>query len=100
MGGDRFLLEAERKNRRRILIENLPSCYFCVPHCILAVVLARAFYAQPVDRKASRDSDDFERIVVLDDSLSGKAMWLLPSIKRRKVSPNGSGTRDRSHITS
>ena len=68
-----FLLEAERKNRRRILIENLLLLLLrCLAVFLIGMVLARPFMPSQWTGKLL-GSNDFERIVILDDSLSMQA---------------------------
>jgi hypothetical protein len=65
-----FLLEAERKNRRRILIENLILLALrCLVVFLIGMVLARPFMPSQWTGNLL-GSNDFERIVILDDSLS------------------------------
>lgn len=68
-----FLLEAERKNRRRILIENLILLALrCLAVFLIGLVLARPFMPSQWTGNLL-GSNDFERIVILDDSLSMQA---------------------------
>lgn len=68
-----FLLEAERKNRRRILIENLLLLLLrCLAVFLIGMVLARPFMPSQWTGNLL-GSNDFERIVILDDSLSMQA---------------------------
>jgi hypothetical protein len=68
-----FLLEAERKNRRRILIENLILLALrCLAVFLIGLVLARPFLPSQWTGNLL-GSNDFERIVILDDSLSMQA---------------------------
>lgn len=68
-----FLLEAQRKNRRRILIENLILLALrCLTVFLIGLVLARPFLPSQWTG-GLLGSNDFERIVILDDSLSMQA---------------------------
>jgi hypothetical protein len=68
-----FLLEAERKNRRRILIENLLLLALrCLAVFLIGMVLARPFLPSQWTGNLL-GTNDFERIVILDDSLSMQA---------------------------
>lgn len=65
-----FLLEAERKNRRRVQLENL---ILLLLRC-LAVLLLGLLLARPFSQLLSfSETEQFERIVVIDDSLSMQA---------------------------
>lgn len=69
-----FLLEADKVNRRRIRIENLLLLLLrCVAILLIALLLARPFRPQTFAGGALQ-SVRFERIVVLDDSLSMMAV--------------------------
>lgn len=65
-----FLLEADRKNRRRVRLENLLLLALrCLAVLLIGMLLARPFI--PTGFAALlNDSAQFERVVVLDDSLS------------------------------
>ena len=65
-----FLLEADKKNRRRIRIENLLLLLLrCLAVLLIAMLLARP-YRPKTFAGGALQSVRFERIVVLDDSLS------------------------------
>lgn len=69
-----FLLEADKKNRRRIRLENwLLLLLRCMAVLLVALFLARPFRPQSFAGGALQ-SVRFERIVVLDDSLSMQAV--------------------------
>lgn len=64
-----FLLNANKKNRRRIQLENIILLLLrCVAMFLLGLLLARPFF--PNDANLFGDNQQFERIVVLDDSYS------------------------------
>ena len=65
-----FLLQADKMNRRRIRIENLLMLLLrCLAVLLIALLLARPFRPQTF-AGGTLQSVRFERIVVLDDSLS------------------------------
>lgn len=68
-----FLLEADKKNRRRVRLENWLLLFL---RC-LAVFLIGLMLARPYDSTGLAaglfDAQKFERIVLIDDSLSGQA---------------------------
>ena len=68
-----FLLDADKKNRRRIRLENLLLLLLrCLAVLLIALLLARPFI--PTSMAAGLiDAAQFERIVLLDDSLSMQA---------------------------
>lgn len=65
-----FLLDADKRNRRRVRLENLILLLLrCLAVLLIAFLLARPFL--PTSLTAGLlDSTEFERIVLLDDSLS------------------------------
>ncbi|WP_254513177.1 BatA domain-containing protein [Anatilimnocola floriformis] len=65
-----FLLDAEKKNRRRVRLENLILLLLrCLAIFLLGLLLARPFF--PTAMTAGLiDAQQFERIILLDDSLS------------------------------
>jgi len=65
-----FLLDAEKKNRRRVRLENLILLLLrCLAIFLLGLLLARPFF--PTSMTAGLlNAEQFERIVLLDDSLS------------------------------
>jgi len=69
-----FLLEAERRNRRRIRLENLILLLLrCLAVLLIAMLVARVFLAPTGLAARVIESARFERIVVLDDSPSMEA---------------------------
>lgn len=68
-----FLLDADKKNRRRIRLENLILLLLrCLAVLLIGLLLARPFI--PTSATAGLiNAAQFERIVVLDDSLSMQA---------------------------
>jgi hypothetical protein len=65
-----FLLEADKKNRRRVRLENLLLLLLrCLAVLLIGILLARPFL-QPSIAAQLFDTSQFERIVLLDDSLS------------------------------
>lgn len=69
-----FLLEADKQNRRRIRLENwLLLLLRCLAVLLIALLLARPFRPQSV-AGGTLQSVRFERIIVLDDSLSMQAI--------------------------
>jgi hypothetical protein len=68
-----FLLDAEKKNRRRVRLENLILLLLrCLAVFLIGMLLARPFL--PTSMTAGLiDAAQFERIVLLDDSLSMQA---------------------------
>jgi hypothetical protein len=68
-----FLLEADKKNRRRIRLENLLLLILrCLAVLLIGLLLARPFLPTNVTAGLI-DAGQFERIVLLDDSLSMQA---------------------------
>ena len=68
-----FLLEADKKNRRRIRLENLLLLVLrCLAVFLIGLLLARPFLPTNVTAGLI-DAGQFERIVLLDDSLSMQA---------------------------
>src|SRR5687767_15897758 len=68
-----FLLEADKKNRRRIRLENLLLLLLrCLAVLLIGLLLARPFLPTNVTAGLI-DAGQFERIVLLDDSLSMQA---------------------------
>src|SRR4030095_74684 len=68
-----FLLDADQKNRRRVRLENLILLLLrCLAVLLIGLLLARPFI--PTSATAGLiNAAQFERIVVLDDSLSMQA---------------------------
>ena len=68
-----FLLDADKKNRRRIRLENLLLLLLrCLAVLLIGLLLARPFIPTAVTAGLI-DAAQFERIVLLDDSLSMQA---------------------------
>ena len=68
-----FLLEADKKNRRRVRLENfLLLLMRCLAIFILGMLLARPYDSSGLAAKLF-DAQQFERILLIDDSLSMKA---------------------------
>jgi hypothetical protein len=68
-----FLLDADKKNRRRIRLENLILLLLrCLAVLFIGLLLARPFVPTSVTAGLI-DAAQFERIVLLDDSLSMQA---------------------------
>lgn len=68
-----FLLDADKKNRRRIRLENLILLLLrCLAVLVIGLLLARPFVPTSVTAGLI-DAAQFERIVLLDDSLSMQA---------------------------
>src|SRR5687768_14150623 len=68
-----FLLDADKKNRRRIRLENLLLLLLrCLAVLLIALLLARPFLPTSVTA-GLLDAAQFERVVLLDDSLSMQA---------------------------
>ncbi len=66
----RFLLDADKKNRKRIRIENLILLLLrCLAMILLGLMISRPFLPSAIGDLLG-DSRRFERIVILDDSLS------------------------------
>jgi hypothetical protein len=65
-----FLLEADKKNRRRVRLENfLLLAMRCLAVFLLGLLLARPFDSSGLAARLF-DAQEFERIIVVDDSLS------------------------------
>src|SRR4029453_391379 len=75
-----FLFAADRKNRRRIRLEHLILLLLrCLAVFLIGLVLARPFL--PTSASAGFiDTARFERIVILDDSLSMQARLASESV--------------------
>jgi Aerotolerance regulator N-terminal/von Willebrand factor type A domain/CARDB len=68
-----FLLEADKKNRRRVRLENwLLLLLRCLAILILGLLLARPYDSSGLSAKLL-NAQRFERILLIDDSLSMKA---------------------------
>src|SRR5262245_6356275 len=89
-----FLLDADKKNRRRIRLENLILLLLrCLAVLLIGLLLGRPFLPTSVTAGLI-DAAQFERIVLLDDSLSMQARlgnesaWEL--VKKRLIDLTGS----------
>ncbi|MEX0586310.1 MAG: BatA domain-containing protein [Pirellulales bacterium] len=70
-----FLLEADRRNRRRVRLENLILLLLrCLAMLLLAMLVSRLFFTPEGIGQAATASAGFERILVLDDSPSMRAV--------------------------
>ena len=68
-----FLLDAEKKNRRRVRLENLLLLLLrCLAMLLIGLVLARPYLESALTGRLI-DSPRFQRVVLLDDSLSMQA---------------------------
>ncbi|MCA9104636.1 MAG: BatA domain-containing protein [Planctomycetales bacterium] len=69
-----FLLDAEQKNRRRVRVEHLILLLLrCLTMLLIGAMIARPFLSSNFGAMFF-DTQQFERIVVLDDSLSTRAL--------------------------
>ncbi len=65
-----FLFEADKKNRRRVRLENLILLLLrCLAMALIGMLLARPFFPSQLT-SVLFNTQQFERIVLLDDSLS------------------------------
>lgn len=70
-----FLLEAERKNRRRVRLENLIILLLrCLAIALIAALAARPFFQPQSAAMAAGEGAGFERVFLLDDSASMQAL--------------------------
>src|SRR6188768_1575676 len=68
-----FLLEADKKNRRRVRLENLLLLLLrCLAVFLIGLLLARPYDSSGLAATIFKNQQ-FERIVVVDDSLSSQA---------------------------
>lgn len=95
-----FLLDADKKNRRRVRLENLLLLLLrCLAVLLIGLLLARPFLPTSVTA-GLLDAAQFERIVLLDDSLSMQARigndsaWELA--RKRLIDLTGSLAQERS----
>ena len=66
----RFLLDADKKNRKRVKLENLILLMLrCLAMLLLGIMIARPFLPSAVGQLLGNEQR-FERVIVLDDSLS------------------------------
>ncbi len=69
-----FLFQADKKNRRRVELENLILlCLRCLAMILLALMLARPFLPSSLTA-FTRQSEKIERIILIDDSLSQRVL--------------------------
>ncbi|MFO0261801.1 MAG: BatA domain-containing protein, partial [Planctomycetota bacterium] len=69
-----FLLEADKKNRRRVQLENfLILALRCLAMLLLGLLLARPFLPSAMTSLLGQ-KEQFERVVLLDDSLSQQVL--------------------------
>lgn len=100
-----FLLDAEKKNRRRVRLENLILLLLrCLAILLLGLLLARPFF--PTSMTAGLlDAAQFERIVLMDDSLSMQArlgndsIWELTRKKMVDLTNSFAGTSQDNSLT-
>ena len=82
-----FLFEANKKNRRRVQIENFLLLFLrCLAMLLIGLLLARPFLPTDVVKVVQPDQK-FERIFLVDDSLSSQVLnGDMPSIDVAKDS--------------
>ena len=69
-----FLFEAEKKNRRRVQIENLLLLLLrCLAMLLIGLLLARPFLPSSVASLLQQDAQ-YERVILWDDSLSSRVL--------------------------
>ena len=69
-----FLFEAEKKNRRRVQIENLLLLSLrCLAMLLIGLLLARPFLPSSVASLLQQDVQ-YERVILWDDSLSSRVL--------------------------
>jgi hypothetical protein len=69
-----FLFEADKKNRRRVQLENfILLALRCLALLLLALLLARPFLPSGVSQLLQK-AQRFERVLVIDDSLSQRVL--------------------------
>ncbi|MEM7454605.1 MAG: BatA domain-containing protein [Planctomycetota bacterium] len=70
----KFLFEAEKKNRRRVRLENFILLLLrCLAMILIGLLLARPFLPSSV-AELLQEAQKFERVVLLDDSLSQRVL--------------------------
>ena len=88
-----FLLDADKKNRRRVRLENLILLLLrCLAVFLIGLLLRAAVHSDERDRGPARMPPQFERIVLLDDSLSMQAR--LGNESAWEVGPQAAGRSD------
>jgi hypothetical protein len=69
-----FLLEADKKNRRRVKLENLILLLLrCLAMFLIGLLLARPFVPSQIASVLQQDRQ-YERVILLDDSLSNRVL--------------------------
>jgi hypothetical protein len=69
-----FLLDAEKKNRRRVQLQHLILLLLrCLAMLLLGLLLARPLMPSSISRLLS-EKQQFERVILLDDSLSQQVL--------------------------
>ena len=69
-----FLFEADKKNRRRVQVENFLLLFLrCFAMLLIGLLLARPFLRSEVVRVVQANQK-YERVFLLDDSLSGQVL--------------------------
>ena len=69
-----FLFEADKKNRRRVQVENFILLFLrCLAMLLIGLLLARPFLPNEVARVIQPDQK-YERIILVDDSLSSQVL--------------------------
>ncbi|MEZ6096237.1 MAG: BatA domain-containing protein [Pirellulaceae bacterium] len=69
-----FLLDADKQNRRRVQVQNLILLLLrCLAMLLLGLLLARPLLPSAISRLL-QDKQKFERVVLLDDSLSQRVI--------------------------
>ena len=70
-----FLFEADKKNRRRVQIENFILLFLrCLAMLLIGLLLARPFLPSEVVNLV-QPNQKYERIIVIDDSLSSQVVY-------------------------
>ena len=82
-----FLFEADKKNRRRVQLENFILLLLrCLAMLLVALLLARPFLPSSLT-SVLQNTQKFERLVVIDDSLSQRVLnGTQPAIETAKKS--------------
>lgn len=82
-----FLFEADKKNRRRVQIENFILLLLrCLAMLLIALMLARPFLPSSITNVLAQ-SQKLERVILIDDSLSQKVLnGSLPAFEKVKES--------------
>ena len=81
-----FLFEAEKKNKRRVQIENMILLLLrCLAMLLIALMLARPFLPSGVIGSFAQ-TRQLERIIVIDDSLSQRVLVdSMPSMQKTRA---------------